>query len=245
MQNNISVVLIAHNEEANIARMVEGLIAFYDKKILEIVVVDDFSSDGTSAIVEGLHNQYKKVRLVRKGPPCGVGRALKTGFSSVDPKTDYILSMDSDFIACLPEVALLIDGIEQGYDGIIGSRFIKGGRLSGYPPLKRIANRGFHLVVKVLFNIDCKDLSNNFKLYKKELFQKLPYSSNNFAMNAETGILPIIYGYKIKEVPVSWVARDKTMGKSDFSVLKYGPSYTKIIFNLIRKKYKKSPFLDS
>jgi len=145
--------------------------------------------------------------------------------------------MDSDFIMCVPEIALLMAEFEKGYDGTIGSRFMQGSQLSGYSIVRRIVNRGFHLAVKVLFNIKCKDLSNNFKLYRKELFQKLPYLSNDFAMNAETGILPIIYGYKIKEVPVSWVGRNKHMGKTKFSILKYGPSYVKVIFNLMRKRY--------
>jgi glycosyltransferase involved in cell wall biosynthesis len=237
MKNNLSVVLIAHNEESSIAMMVEGLIESYDKDILEIVVVDDYSSDRTPLIVKDLQKKYKKVSLVRKGPPCGVGRALKTGFKSVNPKAEYILSMDSDFVQNIDQVAFLIHEIEKGYDGVIGSRFIKGGRLICYPVLKRIMNRFFHLAVRILFNIRCRDLSNNFKLYKKELFQELPYLSSDFAMNVETGILPIIYGYKIKEVPISWVERSKGMGKSKFSILKYGPSYIKVIFNLIRKIY--------
>lgn len=237
MKKNLSVILIAHNEESNIARMIEGLIESYEKEILEIVVVDDYSSDKTPLIVEDLQSKYEKVKLIKKGPPCGVGSALKTGFKSVNPKAEYILSMDSDFVQNINQVAFLIHEIEKGYDGVIGSRFIKGGRLICYPVLKRIMNRFFHLVVRVLFNIRCKDLSNNFKLYKKELFQRLPYLSSGFAMNAETGILPIIYGYKIKEVPISWVERSKGMGKSKFSILKYGPSYIKVIFNLIRKIY--------
>ena len=237
MKNNLSVVLIAHNEESNIARMIEGLIESYDKEILEIVVVDDYSSDKTPFIVEDLQSKYKKVRLIRKGPPRGVGRALKTGFRSVSIKADFILSMDSDFVQNLDEVALLISETEKGYDGIIGSRFIKGSRLIAYPFLKKVANRWFHLIIRILFNIECKDLSNNFKLYRKKLFQELPYESDDFAMNAETGILPIIHGYKIKEVPISWAERSKGMGKSKFSILKYGPSYIKVIFNLIRKIY--------
>jgi len=237
MKNNLSVVLIAHNEELNIARMIEGLSESYDKDILEVVVVDDYSSDRTPLIVEELQKKYKKVGLVRKGPPCGVGRALKTGFKSVNPKAEYILSMDSDFIENISEASLLIDEIEKGYDGIIGSRFIKGSKLNAYPFLKRVANRIFHLIIRVLFNIKCRDLTNNFKLYRREIFQELPYLSNDFAMNAETGILPIIHGYKIKEVPISWTERSKSMGKSKFSILKYGPSYIKVIFNLIRKIY--------
>lgn len=91
-----------------------------------------------------------------------------------------------------------------------------------------------------MFNIKCRNLSNNFKLYKRNLFEDLPYQSEDFAMNAETGILPIIFGYKIKEVPVLWAERAAGMGKSKFSIFKYGLSYLKVIINLMRKTYTKS-----
>ena len=97
MQNNLSILLIAHNEEASINRMIEGLLKYYDKEILEIVVVDEASNDKTAAFVESWKSRNKKVRLVKRTPPCGVGRALKTGFEHIDPK-NYALSMDSDFV---------------------------------------------------------------------------------------------------------------------------------------------------
>jgi len=124
MKKDLSVILIAHNEETNIGKMIQGLMNSYDEEILEIVVVDDHSSDKTAFMVQELQRRYKKVMLVRKGPPCGVGRALKTGFSSVSEKADYILSMDSDFVQSIKEVALLMREIEKGYDGVIGSRFL-------------------------------------------------------------------------------------------------------------------------
>lgn len=164
-----------------------------------------------------------------------MGRALKTGYAAVDKKAEYILSMDSDFIYNIPQVARLIEEVEKGYDGVIGSRYTKGGELTNYPFPKKVANRLFHLIAGILFNIKCKDLSNNFKLYKKEIFQKLPYSSDDFAMNAETGILPIMRGYRIKEVPVSWIGRSSEMGMSKFKIWKYGAGYIRVLFNLLTK----------
>lgn len=234
MNKNLSVVLIAHNEELNIGKMIEALENSYQNEILEIVVVDDNSMDGTARIVEDLKKRYDNLRLVRRTPPPGVGRALKAGYAAVDQKAEYILSMDSDFIYNIPHVGRLIEEADKGYDGVIGSRFTKGGELLHYPFLKKMANRLFHFIVRILFNIKCKDLSNNFKLYKKEIFQKLPYSSDGFAMNAETGILPMIYGYRIKEVPVSWIGRSADMGSSKFKIWKYGSGYVRILFKIVR-----------
>jgi len=231
MEENLSIILIAHNEECNIEQMVEGLLKNYDKEILELIVVDDVSTDKTPHIVESWMNRNRKVKLIKRTPPCGVGRALKTGFSNINPKADYVLTMDSDFTESIKDVRSLIRAIEEkGYDGVIGSRFIKESRLVNYPFLKRIMNRLFHFIVKALFRIKQNDLTNNFKLYKKHIFQNLSWKSDSYSMNAETGILPIIAGYRIGEVPVSWIGRDYSMGKSKFSIFRQGNGYIQVIF---------------
>src|SRR5438046_823906 len=93
----VSVILIAHNEEQAIGRMLEGLLANYDQEILEIIVVDDASKDGTAKIVEAWGQRNAKVILIKRTPPCGVGRALRAGFDRINPKSECVLSMDSDF----------------------------------------------------------------------------------------------------------------------------------------------------
>jgi len=230
MEQNLSVILIAHNEEKIIGMMIEGLLKDYPKEILEVVVVNDASTDKTSFIVESWMNRDHRVKLIKRIPPCGVGRAIKTGFNNVDLKADYVLTMDSDFIENIKEVRLLIRAMEEkGCDVVIGSRFIKGSRFVGYPLEKRIMNRLFHLVVKVLLHIKQKDLTNNFKLFKTNIVRKLPWKSNGYSINAETGILPIIFGWRVKEVPVSWIRRDLKMGSSKFRLFLHGWPYTRVI----------------
>ncbi|HTY44591.1 MAG TPA: glycosyltransferase family 2 protein [Patescibacteria group bacterium] len=242
MEKNLSVILIAHNEEQNIGRMIEGLLRQYERQILEVVVVDDCSTDSTAQIAESLMKRERKLKLVKRAPPPGVGRALKTGFNNIDPKAQYVLSMDSDFTESISEVRSLIQKIEEGgYDGVIGSRFIKGSRLIAYPFMKRLMNRSFHFLVKTLFHIRQNDLTNNFKLYKASIFRDMPWRSDDFSMNAETGILPILAGYRIEEVPVSWAERSSHMGKSKFSIHKVGWSYVEVIFYAWRFLKTKTP----
>jgi len=230
MKEELSVILIAHNEEDVIGKLIDGLLANYREKILEIVVVDDVSTDGTAEVVESRRKSEPKIKLVRRQPPCGVGRAIKTGFGNVDKRASYVLTMDSDFVQSIGDVGRLIARMEAGgCDGVIGSRFVEGSRLEVYPLTKKIMNRLFHMVVWTLFNIKQKDLSNNFKLFKREITEKMPWRSDDFAINAETGILPILSGYKICEVPVSWIGRDEGQGKSKFKLFKVGLGYIKVI----------------
>jgi dolichol-phosphate mannosyltransferase len=235
MTETLSVMLIAHNEEQAIGPMLEGLLRNYDREILEVIVVDDASTDQTAAIAEDWAKRSTKVRLIRRTPPCGVGRALRTGFANISPRAEYALSMDSDFVENIEQVRALIDAIEkQDCDGVIGSRFVKGGKVFRYPLLKRLMNRLFHRVVKILFRVKQNDLTNNFKLYRAEIFRSIPWESNGFAMNAETGLLPTLLGYKLIEVPVVWIDRDPEMGQSKFGLFKHGGGYLRVILHALR-----------
>jgi len=230
----LSVVLIAHNEEGNIVPMVTGLLSSYGKEIGELIVVDDASTDTTAFLVEKLMNAHKKLKLIKRMPPCGVGRALKEGIASVSAHTSYILTMDSDFVDSIPEVRRLINEMEKGCDGVIGSRFIKGGRLIGYPRMRLFTNSLYHFFVRRFFRITQNDLTNNFKLYKREIFRDFPWKSNDFSMNAETGLLPILWGYRIHEVPVSWVQRKTHMGRSKLNACRHSWGYITVIPAVLR-----------
>jgi len=230
MKENLSIILIAHNEEAVIGQMIDGLLDNYDKELLEIIVVDDTSRDNTSSIVESKMKRSNKVRLIKKGLPSGVGYAIRTGFANVNPKSGYVMSMDSDFLENINDVGAMIREIEtKNLDGVIGSRFTEGGKLVGYPSDKKLMNRGWHFIVRALLCIKQKDLTNNFKLYKADIVRKMPWKSGGFSMNAETGILPIIFGYKVGEVPVAWISRSAEMGKSKFKLFKVGWGYVEVM----------------
>jgi dolichol-phosphate mannosyltransferase len=95
-------------------------------------------------------------------------------------------------------------------------------------------NRFFHAVVKALFRVKQNDLTNNFKLYRADIFRSMPWQSDGFAMNAETGLLPVLAGYKLAEVPVVWVDRAPEMGKSKFGLLKHGGGYLRVILHAAR-----------
>jgi dolichol-phosphate mannosyltransferase len=246
MKENLSIILIAHNEETVIGQMVDALLDHYDDEVLEVIAVDDASTDHTSGVVESKMKRSNKVRLIRKGPPAGVGYAIRAGFRAVNPKADYVLTMDSDFLENINDVGAMIREIETEHlDGVIGSRFTEGGRLVGYPSDKKLMNRGWHFMVRALFGIKQKDLTNNFKLFKADIVRKIPWKSGGFSMNAETGILPIIFGYKVGEVPVAWISRSAHMGKSKFKLFKVGWGYVEamgyaLTLSLFKKKtYKK------
>ncbi len=224
----LSIVIPCHNEEANINKLVKAFLASYDNKILEIIVVNDGSTDKTGNIANDLRKKIRKIKVIHRIPPHGVGLAIREGLKNVSPSASHVLTLDADFIKNVPDIKHFFDSISN-YDGLVGSRYLHSGDLIRYPFAKKFANRSFHFLCRILLGITQKDLTNNFKFYKKEIFDSIPLTSSNFSINAETGIYPIIYGYKIGEIPVKWIGRTKSMGSSKFKLFSVGPYYLRVL----------------
>lgn len=95
------------------------------------------------------------------------------------------------------------------------------------------------MLVRQVLGLGQKDLSNNIKLYKKEVItEMLPYlTSTGFSINAETGIYPLLLGFHLKEIAVVWVGRTAQMGKSSFRVVQEGPGYVRVLLRALRLRY--------
>lgn len=231
-----SIVIPAHNEEDNIEKLVKAIIGLYRQKIHEVVIVNDGSKDKTGEIANKLNKRYKKVRVIHRRPPNGVGLAIQDGILNVDPEATHILTMDADFIENVKDLRKFFKKISK-YDGLVGSRYLKPNSLVHYPPTKKISNRIFHWFCRIFIGIKQKDLTNNFKFYKKEVFERIPLKSSDFAINAETGVYAVVYGYNIGEIPVKWIGRSSEMGVSKFDLLKVGPKYFKVFIKSFFMKH--------
>lgn len=227
----VSVVVPCRNEAPNLPRLVERLVSCYGAYLHEIIIVNDNSTDNTAGIAAQLRAAEPRVRLINRNPPGGVGRALADGYRAATGR--YILSIDCDFVEIIAEFRALFDAIAQGYDGAIGSRFSKDSVLLNYPFTKMICNRALHFLVK-LFLRDVRDVSNNLKLYKAEVLQSLKVESPHFSANLETGLKPLLAGYRVKEVPCSWMDRTVDMGTSSFHLRRVGLDYARTLYRIWR-----------
>ena len=218
----ISVVIPARNEAENIARLVPGLKKALGDDLYEVVAVNAQSTDNTAEVGKTLAKKYSFFKMI--DGKSGVGNCLRAGYKAATG--DWILSIDCDFLRNMEHFPLLVHKAREGYDMVTGSRYIPGGKLVGYPPFKKFANRLFHGIVCTLLNIPSKDLTNNFKLMRREIAQSIPSIEPHFAANAETGIYPTLLGYRVGEVPVPWIQRD--FGGSKFSTIKLSGSYARV-----------------
>ena len=240
LRKAISVVIPCHNEETNIEPLVDNLRNFFGDYIHEIILVDDNSQDSSKQVIKRLADEDPTIHPVFRLPPNGVGRALADGFKIATG--EYILSMDCDFQHLLPQVRDLFDTAANGdYDVIIGSRFSRHSVLLNYPFKKILANRGFHLLARILFLRRFRDLTNNLKLMRREVVEKLQLTQPGFAVNAEIGLQSLLIGSSVTEVPISWINRTSDMGESSFRLLHAGGGYWRVLLQLwFRNLFKRS-----
>ena len=230
LRGTVSVVIPCYNEAPNIEKVTERLLAFYGPYIHEILIVNDNSTDATADVTLELSKAEPRIKLINRSKPNGVGRALADGYRAATGK--YILSMDCDFIEILPEFRGLFDVIAEGHDGAIGSRFSHESVVLNYPFSKMLCNRLFHIGIKLLLIRNVRDVSNNLKLYRAEILKSLAIQSPHFSANLETGLKPLLSGYDIREVPISWINRTSEMGTSSFNLKKVGGDYVRALIHI-------------
>lgn len=233
LQGAVSVVIPCHNEEMNIGSLVTRLRELYGDYLHEIIPVDDNSSDGTADVLRGLAADDPRVKPIFRSPPAGVGLALRDGFGAATG--EYVLSMDADFQHLLPEFRDLFDAAAEGFDVVVGSRFSRNSVLLNYPFSKIVANRSFHLLARIALLGRFRDLTNNLKLIRRSVLERLVLTEPGFAINAETGLQPLLMGATVQEVPISWINRTPDMGASSFRLIRVGGGYGRVLADLWRR----------
>ena len=160
----------------------------------EIIVVDDGSTDRTAAIVTALGERIPEARLVKNGPPHGFGRAITCGLQKMSG--DAVVIMMADESDDCRDVVRYWNALNEGWDAVFGSRFMKGGGVIDYPWLKLRLNRMANLFIRVLFGISLNDTTNAFKAYRRTVIEGCqPLLSAHFNLTVEIPLKAIIRGY--------------------------------------------------
>jgi dolichol-phosphate mannosyltransferase len=234
LRGSISVVIPSRNEEMNIGPLIERILALYGEYIHEIIPVNDGSKDRTGEVITELALKDNRIKPLHRDPPNGVGLAIADGLAAATGR--YVLTMDCDFQHLLPEFRDLLDAAAEGYDVVIGSRFSRHSVLLNYPFLKILANRAFHALVVLCLWRRVRDVTNNLKIMRREVVSDLRLRQPGFAVNAETGLQPLLLGYRVKQVPISWINRMPGMGSSSFRLVRVGGGYWSVLLAVLLKR---------
>ena len=194
---DISVVLPAYNEEENVGPAVMGAIEVVGPiaEDYEVIVVDDGSRDATAEKVRQLAARYPQVRLVQHQVNQGYGAALYTGFTSA--RKELVFFTDSDRQFDLTEIKKLLPFIDE-YDLVIGYRAPRRD-----PFMRKFNGWGWSALVTFLFGYTSRDVDCAFKLFRREIIDRIHIESRGATLSAEFLVRAKRAGYRIREVPLA------------------------------------------
>lgn len=227
----LSIVVPAHNEEDNIADVINKIESCVDLPY-ELVFVNDHSTDATAKIVNSLAGQYNNIRLVENKNDKGFVNAIRAGFDNI--RTEAVVLVMADLCDDLPTIRVMFEKLNDGFDVVCGSRYIKGGRRRGGSKIKGFFSALVGKSIKILVGVPTSDISNAFKMYRKKVLDSVDIKSKGFEVSMEIPLKAYYLGFKIGEVPTVWKERAK--GKSNFKMFEVMPGYFKLyIWATIKK----------
>jgi dolichol-phosphate mannosyltransferase len=232
----LSVVMPARNEEGCIVESVTGIMAALRREGIphEIVVVNDGSTDSTEAILVGLAETEPAVRVITNYGRHGFGMAIRLGLENA--KGEAMAVMMADLSDSPEDLVVYYRKIQEGYECVFGSRFIKGSHVIDYPSHKLLLNRLANFIVRCLFGLRFNDVTNAFKCYRREVVEAMqPLISPHFNLTVEMPLKAIVRGFSYTVVPISWTNR-KT-GVSKLKIKEMGSRYLFIMLYLWLEKH--------
>jgi len=239
---HLSIIIPAYNEEKRLPKTLREINDYLKKQfyLSEIIVVNDGSTDGTSEAVKELQKIIPNLKLINI-ENSGKGYAVKKGI--FEAKGEYRIFTDADNATSIDQVEKMWPEFAKGYDVVIGSRDVKGAVLAVPQPWLRkvIFGGGFKLVRKIIIGLwKIEDTQCGFKGFKERAGQDI-FSRTvicRFGFDPEVLVIAKKLGYKIKEIPITWVNDLESKVKLK-SVVKMFFEILKIRWNLILGKYGK------
>jgi dolichol-phosphate mannosyltransferase len=215
-KQRLAIVIPTYNERENIQRLILSLQEVLPEA--KLIFVDDASPDGTGKLLNKISKKNENIKVLHRPYKMGLGTAYVLGFKeALRLNCDVIVEMDADLSHRPNEIPNLLNALEES-DLALGSRYIQGGKIKTWSPLRRIVSKGGALYSRLILGIKIRDLTTGFKAIKREVLQSIDLDSlksRGFSFQIELTYHIVQKGFKIKEVPITFDPRSK--GKSKFS----------------------------
>lgn len=218
------VIIPTYNERENIARIIESVFSL--EKHFHILIVDDGSPDGTAKIVKELQEKHPySLHLLERDGKSGLGTAYLAGFKwGIERRYDYLFEMDADFSHNPKDLIRLYKACaNDGADVAVGSRYTKGGKCENWPWDRLILSYGASLYVRAITWMWIKDPTAGFICWKRKVLETIDLNSISFvgyAFQIEMKYAAHTLGFKIKELPITFVDRIHGTSKMSKGIVK-------------------------
>ncbi|MDP3057628.1 MAG: polyprenol monophosphomannose synthase [bacterium] len=213
-QKNTTIVIPTYNEAENIVSICQEILKHLPAA--KIIIVDDDSRDNTEKIANSLVQKNSRVRFIsRKGKTRSFAQSYIEGFkAAIADNADYIIQMDADFSHNPKYLPLIVENLEN-YDVVIGSRYIKGGKVENWPLIRRLISRSGSIYSQLIAGLPLNDPTAGFAGWRKESLEKNhldEIQSNGYSFQIEMKYNAYKNNLKIKEIPITFT--DRQLGAS-------------------------------
>ena len=213
------VCLPTYNERENIEPMLRVL----GNKGVHVLVIDDASPDGTGEIADRLAAELDYVDVLHRPGKTGLGPAYLAGFErALADGAELVLEMDCDFSHDPNDVPRLIAAAEQGADLALGSRYVHGGSVRNWGAVRRFVSSGGSLYARLVLGTNVHDLTGGFKCYRRRVLETIDLRairSKGYAFQIETTYRALRAGFRVIEVPITFVDREVGGSKMSRSIV--------------------------
>lgn len=223
----INIIVPVYNEEELIAETLSRII-FEVKSPYRAIVINDGSTDGTESIIRTFLSSHPDTVILFNQPHLGFSSAVKQGLALVSENEIFVVVM-ADGCDELHLIEDMYSRIVQGQaDVVCACRYMPRARRIGGSTIKAIASRLVNLFFSVRTKGWCRDMTNSFKMFKKDVLQHMTIVATSFDISLELALKAYRGGYRIKDIPTVW--RERASGKSKFHILKDGLVYVRWIW---------------
>jgi dolichol-phosphate mannosyltransferase len=216
------VIIPTYNEIENIHAIIAAALA--QGIDFHVLIVDDNSPDGTAQAVKDLQAKEPRIHLLQRAGKLGLGTAYIAGFRyGIAHNFDFIFEMDADFSHNPNDLLRLRQAlVDQNADVAVGSRYVKGGDIKNWSKDRIILSFGASMYVRLITQLPVKDPTAGFICYRKKVLQALDLDKIKFigyTFQIEMKYYSYIKGFKIVEVPITFVDREKGQSKMDGKIV--------------------------
>ena len=185
----------------------------------DVLVVDDDSPDGTASIAGALEAELGQISVLRRGAREGLGPAYRAGWGwALERGFDVIVSMDADGSHDAESLPSLLEAVAGGADLAMGSRYVPGGSVPGWPLHRLALSRGGNRYAAAVLSLPVRDATGGYRAYRADLLRRIDLSTlraNGYGFQIELVHRSVLLGATVVEVPITFI--DRTLGESKMS----------------------------
>ncbi len=230
VNSEVGIILPTYGEEENIGRLIDDIENL--KLNASILVIDDSSPDRTAQIVQEKQSQYPNILLYIRSKKTGLGTAITDGFKiflSAQQPPKYIFTMDADYSHNPQDIPKLLATMKEAdYGIVIGSRYIRGGKTTGWPFTRKVISKTANFIARASLGLKLHDCTSGYRCYSTKFLREAigNLHSHTYEIQIETVRQASLRNFEVRESPVLFVNRKRGKSKLSWIEIKSYLSYT-------------------